>query len=75
MSTLEKAIDLLHKMPETNLEMVYSFMKFLQTQPSEIGKSERASAFGIAHRYADPSLIASEKGAFENEMAKKHALN
>ena len=42
MSTLEKAIDLLHKMPETNLEMVYSFMKFLQTlcHPGFIQKTE-----------------------------------
>ena len=39
MSTLEKAIDLLHKMPETNLEMVYSFMKFLQTQSNEDTKN------------------------------------
>ena len=73
MSTLEKAIDLLHKMPETNLEMVYSFMKFLQTQSNE--DTEITSAFGIAHSYANPNLIAAEKGVFESEMAKKHVLN
>ena len=73
MSTLEKAIDLLHKMPETNLEMVYSFMKFLQTQSNE--DAEITSAFGIAHSYANPNLIAAEKGVFESEMAKKRVLN
>lgn len=73
MSTLEKTIDLLHKMPETNLEMVYSFMKFLQTQSNE--DTEITSAFGIAHSYAKPNLIAAEKGAFESEMAKKRVLN
>lgn len=75
MSTLEKAIDLLHKMPETNLEMVYSFMKFLQTQSTENTESKTTSAFGIAHSYANPNLIAAEKGVFENEMVKKHVLN
>ncbi len=31
------------------------------------------SAFGIAHKYANPDLMSLEKEAFANAMAEKHA--
>ena len=55
MSTLEKAIVLLHEMPEPALEAVYAFMQALAArQPRAAGVSEEI-AFGIAHKYANPA--------------------
>lgn len=72
MSTLEKAIILLREMPEQSVEIVYNFMQSMQ---SENIISSDTSAFGIAHKYANPALIEKEKEAFENAMVKKHAIN
>jgi CRISPR/Cas system-associated endonuclease Cas3-HD len=33
MSTLEKTIDLLNKMPERQLEIIYSYAKFISSHP------------------------------------------
>lgn len=72
MSTLEKAIILLHQMPEQSVETVYQFMQSMQ---AENITSKDNSAFGIAHKYANPALIEKEKEAFENAMVQKHAVN
>ncbi len=69
MSTLEKAMNLLQEMPEQALERVYAFMQMVSAQQQPTPPS---SAFGIAHKYADPALIAQEGGAFELAMAEKH---
>lgn len=74
MSTLEKTINLLYKMPEHSLEIIYDFIKSLQT-PENDNPPRTVSAFGIAHEYANPALIETEKGVWANEMAKKHAPN
>ena len=78
MSTLEKATQLLQKLPENKLEAVYVYMCFedAQIEPDKNisdNKNQTMSAFGIAHEYADPALIDQEEGAFERAMAEKHA--
>ena len=70
MSTLEKAINLLQEMPEQAVETVYAFMQSVQAQQNR--RMETTSAFGIAHKYANPALMESERGAFERAMAEKH---
>lgn len=37
--------------------------------------TNRKSAFGIAEKYANPSLIPEEKGAFERAMVEKYENN
>ena len=79
MSTLEKAMDLLQTVPESELETVYAFLQFIKFRENSIpqnkGKSQKSSAFGIAHKYANPELIPLEKEAFANAMAEKHAVD
>ena len=72
MSTLEKAMELLQTIPENRLETVYTFLQFVKLQEDEQGTT---SAFGIAHKYADPNLVSKEKEAFANAMAEKHAID
>lgn len=76
MSTLEKATQLLQKLPENKLEAVYVYMRFVDAQiepDKNISDNENStmSAFGIAHEYANPALINREEGAFERAMAEK----
>ncbi len=75
MSTLEKTINLLRDMPEQSIENVYRFIRVLQSRQDNAGHAVRqeTSAFGIAHKYANPALIEKEKEAFQNAMLKKHA--
>ncbi len=75
MSTLEKTINLLRDMPEQSIENVYRFIRVLQSRQDNAGDAVRqeTSAFGIAHKYANPVLIEKEKEAFQNAMLKKHA--
>ena len=73
MSTLEMAINLLREMPEHTVETVYAFMQSVSAQQNR--RAEPASAFGIAHKYANPALMESEKGAFERAMAEKHEVD
>jgi len=70
MSTLEMAINLLREMPEQTVETVYAFMQSVLAQQDR--RANPASAFGIAHKYADPMLIETERGAFERAMVEKH---
>ncbi len=70
MSTLEKAMDLLQEMPEQAVETVYAFMQSVLAQQDR--RAKPVSAFGIAHKYADPALIEAERGAFERAMVEKH---
>ena len=72
MSTLEKTMELLQELPENELETVYTFVQSIKLH---VDKKERTSAFGIAHKYANPDLIPLEKEAFANAMAEKHAIN
>ncbi len=75
MSTLEKTINLLQDMPEQSIENVYRFIRVLQSRQDNAGDAvhQETSAFGIAHKYANPTLIEKEKEAFQNAMLKKHA--
>ena len=79
MSTLEKAMDLLQKMPETKIEAIYTYMCLLDSQndTDEIPPKKKSAEtiVGIAHKYANPDLIPLEKEAFANAMAEKHAIN
>ena len=76
MSTLEKTIELLQTIPESKLDTVYTFLQFIKFQDElKEEKAKSTSAFGIAHKYANPSLIPLEKEAFANAMADKHATN
>jgi len=70
MSTLEKAMDLLQEMPEQAVETVYAFMQSVLEQQDR--RAEPSTAFGMAHKYANPALIESERGAFERAMVEKH---
>ena len=70
MSTLEKAMNLLQEMPESAIETVYAFMQSVLAQHSRC--SEPAGAFGLAHKYSNPALIESERGAFERAMVEQH---
>lgn len=70
MSTLEKAMNLLQEMPEQAIETVYAFMQSVLARQSS--RNESSGAFGIAHKYANPELIDSERGAFERAMVEKH---
>ncbi len=70
MSTLEKAMDLLQEMPEQAVETVYAFMQSVLDQQNR--RSGPSAAFGMAHKYANPALIESERGAFERAMVEKH---
>ena len=58
-STLEKTMNLLQKLPEQKLETVYAFVRFIQTDISS-DTSESTSAFGMAAKYANPELISKE---------------
>lgn len=79
MSTLQKAMDLLQTIPENKLESVCTFMQFIKfqedgQQPLET-KPGKTSAFGIAHKYANPALIPLEKEAFADAMFEKHVID
>lgn len=76
MSTLEKTMELLQTIPENKLDTVYTFLQFIKFQDEPaLDTAKNTSAFGIAHKYANPSLIPLEKEAFANAMAEKHAVN
>jgi hypothetical protein len=79
MSELQKTIDLLQTIPENRLESVYTFLQFIKFQENEQrsveSKQKKTSAFGLAHKYANPALIPLEKEAFANAMAEKHAID
>ena len=74
MSTLEKAMSLLQELPEQKVETVYTFIQFIIANDAA-DTANRTSAFGIAHKYANPDLIDKEKEAFSNAMFKKHVLD
>lgn len=73
MATLEKATLLLRVLPEQELETVYTFIRFIMTNNLS-GIKKTSSAFGIAHKYANPDLIEKEKEVFANAMIRKHIL-
>lgn len=78
MSTLEKAMELLQKMPEQKIEAIYTYICFVNSQMEAEETSQKKSAksiVGIAQKYANPDLIPLEKEAFANAMAEKHRLN
>lgn len=71
MSTLEKTIDLLETMSDHQIEAVYAFVRFINSDtyelPSEpsVTKTETIqSMLGIAHKYANPALTEQEEGDF-----------
>ncbi len=76
MSTLEKAIGLLRKMPENKLESVYMYIRFVdsQTDGNEVipaSDKNIDSLMGIAHEYANPALVEKEMDAYENAVTEK----
>ena len=76
MSTLEKAIGLLREMPENKLEAVYMYIRFVDSQSdgNETIPAPNKSIdylMGIAHEYANPSLVKKEADAFENAVIEK----
>ncbi len=79
MSALQKAMDLLQTIPENRLESVCTFMQFIKFQEDRQqtleNKPGKTSAFGIAHKYANPALISLEKEAFADAMVEKHAID
>ncbi len=82
MSTLEKTIDLLGTMPENKIETVYAFVRFINSdtpepssEPTDARLETIRSMIGIAHEYANPTLIEQEEGAFERAMVEKYASN
>lgn len=78
MSTLEKAIGLLQEMPESKLEAVYMYIRFVDSQ-SDSNEAIPApnkiidSLMGTAHKYGTPSLREKEADAFENAAIKRLA--
>lgn len=82
MSTLEKTIGLLENMPDDKIETVYAFVRFIDSDTHEIASDPVSakretiqSMLGIAHEYANPTLIEQEEGAFERAIAEKYATN
>jgi len=75
MSTIEKTIDLLRAIPESDLEMIYAFLQFRLASYEKTERKHRLSAFGIAHAHADPDLIPLEKEAYADAMEEKHSFN
>ncbi|MCX4268103.1 MAG: hypothetical protein OSJ62_05495 [Lachnospiraceae bacterium] len=79
MSILQKAMDLLQTMPEQKIEIVYAYMRFVNTlaeDEEKITKKKSAKSIaGIARQYANPDLISLEKEAFANAMVEKHAID
>lgn len=80
MPTLEKNMELLQTIPENQLESVYTFLQFIKFKESQQESTKKnnngnTSAFGIAHKYANPDLIQLEKEAFANAMAEKHVID
>lgn len=73
MSTLEKAIILLREMPEQSVETVYHFMQSMQPQLKNT-KPLDVSAFGIAHKYANPALIEKRRGLLKMPWSKNIQL-
>ena len=80
MSTLEKTIDLLENMPDDKIEAVYAFVRFIDSDTYKIlsettspKKKDVRAMLGIAHEYANPSLIELEEGAFERAMVENYA--
>lgn len=80
MSTLEKTIGLLETMPDDKIETVYAFVRFIDSdiyespsKPTAAKTETIQSMLGIAHEYANPSLIEQEDGAFERAIAEKYA--
>ena len=78
MSTLEKAIGLLQEMPENKLEAVYMYIRFVDSQ-SDSNEAIPApnknidSLMGIAHEYANPSLVEKETNVLKNTVIEKFA--
>ncbi len=82
MSTLEKAVGLMKNMPESKIETIYAFIRFINSEQDEIAPENHLpklatvkSFIGIAQEYANPAFIDQEEGAFERAMAEKHATN
>lgn len=82
MSTLEKTIGLLETMPDNKIETVYAFVRFINSdipepsfEPTDTRMETIRSMMGIAHEYANPTLIEQEEGAFERAMVEKYASN
>jgi CRISPR/Cas system-associated endonuclease Cas3-HD len=47
MSTLEKTIDLLNGMPERQLEIIYSYAKFVSSQKVDYGEIDNEDLNGV----------------------------
>ena len=82
MSTLEKTIGLLENMSDDKIETVYAFVRFidsdtykLPSEPATAKAGKIQSMLGIAHEYANPTLMEQEEGAFERAIAEKYAAN
>lgn len=75
MSTLEKAIGLLRQMPEPMVEAVYGFMQSMSDRQETNTAVPENTAFGIANKYANPSLIEKETGAFERAVVERYAAD
>lgn len=76
MSTLERATSLLQNLSEEKLKTICSFIEYIKDDEKSMSKDivNDHSAFGIAHKYANPELMEREKEAFIDAMAQKHAF-
>lgn len=80
MSTLEKTINLLETLPDSKIEVVYEFVRSIDSrthempsEPTPTNIENVQSILGIAHEYANPALIDQEEGTFERVIAEKYA--
>jgi hypothetical protein len=68
--SLSKLFDLPPSLRNRKVEVIIRPAE-TETEPKNSGKS----AFGCLHRFANPSKIAGEKGAWERAAVKKYAEN
>jgi len=71
MSAREQAVRLINNLSEEQISKFLEFVTSIQ-QSDARQQGERKSARGIAHKYADPSLIPAEEGAWEHAAVQKH---
>ncbi len=76
MSTLEKAIGLLQKMPEHKLETVYTYMCFVDSQTDDVdsASSEKNNADSIARKQRGFQGLLSFAGTLPEDFDYKKEL-
>ena len=78
MITREYAINVINTLSDEQIDKLIKIahvLGFSKVAEEEQPKEKRASAMGIANKYANPDLIPFEKGAWERAVIEKYEQN